>query len=818
MNNYDDEEYSPKSEIENTAQTAKDVKNTVDRFRTFSSQAGKQATNASQYSGASQSKASSNASSFSKSASQGKATASSGSATSTAATSASSATTASGVAASAGASTGASAGTAAATSTTAAAGAAAATGVGLPLAIILLVAGAISNTAKGASEEVTGDRDLGIGIAIIILFIIFILVGIILAPAIAVINVIMKPIHIVEGAWNTAVDSVETYISEEVKENYFEKYAIQLMDISDDEDLSYAITTQRELNEETIAVYKNIIDWSIYKAFSSYIYSYFTDLGTYRAFLFDGYSPIRTYQKFKNNPYPYRNRENSSSSYTTIDDFLDLDFQDIMDEINYNNDLNYAEIFSVICQNNAYNFENFSYSDFYDLMVSKETAMLLFEMSIAEDPNYYILNEGETVDTVSATASYVEATQEDLDNYLQENCPTVSEDITFLNDEYLNSADAESDSGFNLAETVWKGLRAVGGFFAGVAEKASDAFMVMLNWGETWCMHFFFDYDVSVMPYGLEELYQIAGINYNAYNTTFTSFRNYELLDMQEKWIRELLPGFPLGPSYEEQRTNKSPAYERIANMIGDRARVFSLYPSGRSPLSYMNNSYINMEVLGTEYLPAWCNRGHAYTSSLFNLEGDTKILNMYQYINQGEYKDKKRGYWNGVGTDTRKTIAYEGCIDCCYIMAAEYYNQTEYNVAAICQSYVNASRQFEYGRFCNDYDIISGSKMTSFNVSYVEGQLRQGHPVLLHIFGLWKTKDGIVLHSGNGGDNGTGSDHYMLITGFCDSGFFMMDPASYENTYNRIIPVDAFRYADQLFVKAILPTENSYIGFKTQE
>lgn len=802
MKNHDDEEYSPKQEIENVARTAKNVRDGVKGFKSFSSNAndGANKANASSFSKGASSSSSPNAASFSKSSAGGGA--SSANAAKTASAIASSASSAGAAASSSGA--------AAAGGTTAAAGAAASTGVGLPLALVLLIAGALSNTAKGASKEVTGERDLGIGIAIIILFILFVIVGIILAPAIVLVNAIMKPIHIVEGAWNTAVDAIESYIAEEVKDDYFEDYAKQLISISDDSDLSYEITTQREMNEETLAVYKNIIDWSIYQAFSTYVYSYITDLGTYRAFFFDGYSPIRTYQKFMNNPYPYRNRD--GATFMTIEDFLDMDFQDIMDDGNFNDDLNYAEIFTVICQNPNYNFENFSYSDFYDLMVSKETAMLLFEMSISDEPTYYFLDEGESLEDVSATGYYTEATKEDLDEYLKENCETYDEDIDFINSEYLAS-ESEADSGFNIAETAWNCLRSVGNFFAGVAEKAGEAFSKLVNWGETWFQHFFFDYEVTVMPYGLEELYQIAGVNYNSYNHTFPSFRNYELLDMQEKWIRELLPDFPLGPSYEERRTNRSPAYERMALLLGDRARSFSLYPSGRSPLRYMDNSYINMEVLGTEYLPEWCNRGHSYGSSLFNLEGDTIVLDMYQYINQGEYRDKKRGFWNGVGTDTRKTIAYEGCIDCCYIMAAEYYNQTEYNVAQICQDYV-IGRQFQSGAFCRDYDMAMGEKKYNFPIAYVEGQLRQGHPILLHIHGLWVSAEGQLLHSGGGGDDGNGSDHYILITGFCEEGFYVMDPASVDNTYHRIISVDSFRNADDLFIRAILPTSNSYIGF----
>lgn len=160
--------------------------------------------------------------------------------------------------------------------------------------------------------------------------------------------------------------------------------------------------------------------------------------------------------------------------------------------------------------------------------------------------------------------------------------------------------------------------------------------------------------------------------------------------------------------------------------------------------------------------------------------DGEGKVLDMYQYINQGtgDWKDLKRG-----GIASNSTIKQSGCIDCCYLMAASYYNQRGYDVARVLSnSKYYSGNAFNSNAFVGDFG-ISQTKHSGYSVSAIRNAIDAGHPAILEINGVFS------FHNRN-------SSHFMVIMGYNDNGFMVYDPGSYGNTYcntGRVIPYTAF-------------------------
>lgn len=601
-----------------------------------------------------------------------------------------------------------------------AAGASAGAGpIGLIVAAVIAVAGAGAKKVGKDYQEITGDSNnggnLGIALVLLALLIVAILVATIVAPIYLLYSYVTAPVRVLQEG----VAIVSHYIEQEQKEAFFEDL-LGLSDVTD------AISKQQELNEESVEIYKDIIDYAIYKSFKNYCWDLFLDMPTILNLAKEGYSPGVTYAKFCEQPYPYSLRTSSNGEPITVGYYLK--HHDTV----VNNDLNYAELFAVLSQSNDYTLSSFTYSDFYDLLLSDDTVKHLFEVQI--------------VDTGYSTLESVAA----LD------------DITEINDDSLDI----------INKTV--------------IEEAEEP-----NWLEAtaeaikeWWQHATWHFDVELYPMGLQEMYQIVNLSPFDHNAKEDTMTNYELLDYTELWLRELVPNVHLGTAYYERRNERSNAYWYLYNA---QLKAFGnvTLPTGRSAVSYTDTSFVYSVAEGLSYAQAYCQkRLHVETRVP---QGSSVVLDMYGLIDQTA-QSGYRGTWNGIGEDPRTTIAHEGCIDCCYIMAYEYFYRERLNVQEICANYVNSNNQFEHGRFRTDYNLPGSRAGKTYNAENMKACLASGSPLVLFINGHWEY-GGRVYHRSS-------QTHYILIVGYDNVGFYVYDPggkSGQDNTNNGPIPYNAF-------------------------
>lgn len=785
--------------------------------------------------------------------------------------------------------TAATAGTAAATAGTAAAAGAATFGVGTIVVLALAGLKKVADVAKKNEAEITGEEETSGGglMAILVIAIIAVLLiaaSIITAPAMVLYNTAIKP---VVETYETVKTHVESYIAEEKKEEFFEDLF--------GKDYDLITTSQREMNEETLEIYKKIIDYSIEQAFDSYVWNLLLNLNTWVDFMFDGYNPYATYQNFLDNPYPYALTKPSNGEPYTIREYLDNPDTII------NDDLNYAEIFAIICQKEEFSYATFSYSEFYDLMVNKQTTELLFELELG-DIHYYKYEESESqsalhdgmtgednktlanATSLNNTSGRSEYTETQMEKYIEDvdlasnpdyytyvgqsdiytytyKAPSITYKpqaggayiMTKTGPEYVGSGngsfarvpihygDHDKNKNYVGAGNGDYISSKTGSVYLGDYAKNGDTFVyvgtgngeytqkesakadVDQNWWEkicqavkdfrelqqeimenimdkiiTWGQHFFFSYDVAVKPYGLEEMYNLVGVDYYGYNYNISSMRNYELLDYQEEWIRTLVPNFDLGPSYSENRSTRSTVYIDIQNSVYSQTNGY-LQPTGRSLMSYLDNSLVNITINGNNYYQEW-NTGKRIPYDInYNPNGESVILDMYSYINQGDYPNDKRGPLK-TAKDERDTIKKSGCIDCTYIMLYEYYFRNELSVPFISLNYVK-NNLFQTPDFLDDFSLTygtTGSGNAAFSSDTIVQQITEGKPVVLYIEGRW-TYNNKVYHAS---DNG----HFLLIVGYDETGFYVYDPGSRSNTENGSIPYEAFNSISIRSIRTVDP------------
>lgn len=685
---------------------------------------------------------------------------------------------------------------------------------------------------------------------ILVFLAILIVVGLITSPMIALVNIFTKPINDLKENINEIVQEVETHMLERDKEEFFEKLFGR--------DYEDYVNNPRQFNDESLDICKEIIDYSIYRAFDYYSWNLMVDLENWRQFLFKGYNPRATYDKILKSEYPYALPKEDGTFYT-VEEYL-------ANPTIKNNDLNYAEIFSVLCQNNLLDYENFTYEEFFDLLVNKKTTELLFELEIGDRPLYYAYEENESADalsninrgikslstpslnttegrTVLASTEYEEMEllassieDESKQEEETEKKVTIGEKVsdTIENIKSFGSSIKEKSiksiqllvTGLGVAyqkpsswfdseiDNVKKDLEQGGDLLDliklyGISkiEEAKDMLDQWVAYAPVWVQNYFFIYDVTVRPYGLEEMYAIAGTTPEAMNSVHSTMRNIDILNNQEEWLRAIFPDYDFGTGCNEARNQHSLVYNELQEMIAtsrkEVAGYQTLMPTGRSALRYVDRSLVNMEVNGSNYVQEWNENGSVFVNYNYNPNGETVILNMFEYINQGTYETDKRGKWNGVGVDTRDTIKKSGCIDCCYVMIYEYFFHKKLSVPAICRDYVNQDNLFMGDVFVANFG-MRRSEQTPFDIASIVAQITAGKPVMLHISGYWNY-GGITYHD-------TTNGHFLVIMGYDDDGFYFYDPGSKDNTFNKgAIPYDAFNYVSGLYSTYFEPRQPNY-------
>ncbi len=633
---------------------------------------------------------------------------------------------------------------------------------GVGTIVVLAIAGTVAVATAGlavakkmmneADEMV--DRKPGKGIGgfggLLIVF-----VGVILFTALT----LFTPAIGFAGLVHDVKDGVETFFV-----GYTEK-AEFFCELFDEEE--YDIELHREVNSQigvdaqNVEVYKAIIDKAINKSFSYYMWNVLLEPEKVILTIFDKigisrYSSEATIAYYLNQPYPY-SLIKSDGTYYTIGDYL----TDAIPEEDLNNDLNYAEILAVYCQNEENIYTSISYNDFYNFIVQEYNSNFLYELELSDTPQwYYIDAEGVMVlcddeEEAKAGAEEAEAEREEAEEAEEE--------------EEDDDEDSDEDSDDEEEE-----------------ESEID------SWG------YFFE--VTVMPYGLNELYHIADVDMDAINYATLSITNRDMLDENEKWLRAYLGGqVDLGPSYADERTYRSVCYNCYTNQ-GEKA-------TGRSLNSYLDNSVTNNFIAGL--LPEYS--GGSYDDyDKIEIDFDVNeayIINMPCYINQGSYK-QPRG-------DGSYTIAKKGCIDCCYAMCAMYYNG--YSDASIYMPQISKStstggyvsgQTFQSNIFPGDNNMnvsrIDKGKLDNNDVSVILNNISNGYPVIIEIVGYWEDDSGVVLHKSS-------NTHFIVLIGYTSDKFIVFDPGSTTTTQYGI-PYDALDNVRWGSYRTTTPTDSNFV------
>lgn len=280
--------------------------------------------------------------------------------------------------------------------------------------------------------------------------------------------------------------------------------------------------------------------------------------------------------------------------------------------------------------------------------------------------------------------------------------------------------------------------------------------------GKTLKYKYGFYYDCEIAPYGLLELYTIAGTDPNDMNANEYTMRNIDVLDISEKWLRAKIFDVPLGLD-------------------------------ARSPMQYLDSNLVSKGIEGLFTNDIYYKHAVGLRDQLtcnYVPDGQSVILDMQGYINQGKYPDNYRG------TDGRgQSIKAAGCCDCSYAMIAMYLNRANYDIVSVSRTYVS-NNNFRGKDFLNSVGLKEDVRDGAYSASSVIGYLTEGLPVMLHISGKW-VYNGITYH---GSTNG----HFLVIMGFDDVGFYVYDPGSNQNTSGGPIPYAAFSHVAGKSIRVI--------------
>ena len=562
-------------------------------------------------------------------------------------------------------------------------------------------------------------------------------------------------------------------------------------------------------------------------------------MDTYKHMLFDGYNPYETYKNFLTARHPY------STRYFTVQEYIDN-----FDKPGYeNDDLNYAEVFTILCQNEKFNYTNFSYEDFFKVMVNKKTTKLLFELQV-EGESFYKYSAGgketlkqkksEGVDSKNSGGgvSGVRLSNEQVNEEFKKAGIEAGEEKEKTDGKNEKEKDKENE------DEITDPLSTLRIWAANMWDKVMEASDKVVKFFDRWSKNFFFAYNVTLKPYGLEEMYTIADIFPDAPCKMNYSMRNIDMLDTQEALLRGILIDSDLGPAYNEIRSRQSSIYDDLDRMVSvNRTGVnYSIYgsslvnhPTGRSAMSYVKESLVTtFEYADKSFEQFWMSfpesttiPGIEFAAGEPNPQGGTVILNIPQYINQGYYGQGIQRGDKGCGT-----VAEYGCIDCCYYMISNYYYKGMLLRATTVEEYLKENSasvvreadgelsfpgyvevdQFHWLDYCLDHDIYPFLFSTEGASDHFQGPflpnlviefISRGNPVVLHITGVWEY-NGIKYHNSL-------YNHFLLIIGYDEKGFYVLDPGNSNiSDFSTVIPYEAFEGVSCKWIRAI-ETEDGY-------
>ena len=408
-------------------------------------------------------------------------------------------------------------------------------------------------------------------------------------------------------------------------------------------------------------------------------------------------------------------------------------------------DVNYAEIFSVFSMTDSvangatYSFDwgDVNYNDFMAYLQKEECYKYMYELGLKWIPVYRgekEVHEENDPDTDDDDVDYTITIEREPYEYdSPEECKGAPESIT------------------------WDG--------------------VTCDWEEYYVK-------VTVKPMGLRELFAMAFNTNdpvsasNQKHVNFDQHQNMYMLGYTERVTRlyqrddkvnYAVAGHvvsdgndPLGPSYKKPRSNRSPVYWDVNNSAWLKARGWQ--GTGRSPWYYIEITYNDkFDAIEWEDDP-----GDAPDPGDFEPPEGGKILDMYEYINQGDYPDTLRGSSN-------ETIKKSGCLDCTVAMIAMYYKRYHIPITDV-SKHVDSGGSLHTSDALADYGLKSSGNIGSSVIEGVISEINADRPVILHIRGYWtSSEDGRVLH-------GTSNGHFLVGIGYDMTGLYVWDPGRRSN------------------------------------
>ena len=538
--------------------------------------------------------------------------------------------------------------------------------VGIIVGLVLLLLGRLKREASEvdpSSDEKTGGKVGGV-----FGFMFFL----------AIITAFLYPGNMVQnGSGESNIypeDGVHYYEPEEplegekqaLFERLFEEYGIKENDIVECGNL-YA-----DSNEKNLAVCKEIVNYAIERCFSDdngYIVDFIDTTLVERLMsavqdLFWGDGREITRQSFFNARFPYCLNE------YTVRDYLDGNIPE--DELY--DDLNYAEVISIVSLDENLNGRSFTFSEFYDIVCDPDMIRHFAEIDYS-DVYFYV---GRNTDLTFHT-------KEEAQAWIDEHIPPYIRKLLDLDGE--PKEDNEENE-----------------------ENDPYAYIDPNDEINNWLIHCFVK--IKVYPYGLVEMYDLVGLSYVAKCTNLPSLRNYEMMDTYEKSMRLLCDDYvELGTGYQDDRDSRSFVYDKA--------------PTGRSAWCYIDESKLNVtdwtdwdldnDDWGIEHEPT----------------EDSVILDMDGwYICQlgNKHKRGKSG----------STISQEGCIDCSYTMCAQYLLNDSVNINWVSENFVDGSGLFHSDTFLSEFGLARSSHSSTLSERTVRSAINRGMPVVVGIKGYW--------------------------------------------------------------------------------
>lgn len=190
----------------------------------------------------------------------------------------------------------------------------------------------------------------------------------------------------------------------------------------------------------------------------------------------------------------------------------------------------------------------------------------------------------------------------------------------------------------------------------------------------------------------------------------------------------------------------------------------FNYYSDG---LHYSNAGY---DYVFEKFKTAWSSKGSAVVPKYADggyyegeiIRGEGSVLLRLPHLCQLDYNEKRGS--------SESTIANSGCIDTSVTMILSFLTHTNidvHNISAYCGS---------------DNCLNTSGVLASYGYGYIQRndineamkQIDNGYPCLLKMHGPWYGVDGTCWHK-------TSHDHWIVMCGYDEFGYFVEDPARHE-------------------------------------